>query len=140
VLPGQPTVILDVAHNPNAARSLALNLAAMPKAPATIAVFGMLKDKDIAGVINAVKAHVTRWHIASPGGERGASSAELSTALAAAGAHSNVEAYPDIAHAWFAAREAAGKNDKIVVFGSFLTVAAVLRELRRTPALPAPLT
>src|SRR5207302_1845614 len=77
VLPGRPQVILDVAHNPQAAAVLADNLAAAGYAPETIAVCGMLRDKDIAGVLAALASRVTRWHLASLGGARGASAGEL---------------------------------------------------------------
>jgi dihydrofolate synthase/folylpolyglutamate synthase len=62
VLPGRPTVILDVAHNPHAARSLAENLKRMGLFRETVAVFGMLKDKDIAGVVDAVKGEISFDH------------------------------------------------------------------------------
>ncbi len=60
VLPGRPLVILDVAHNPHAARALAANLASMPAGGRTLAVFAMLNDKDIDGVIAAVKDRIYR--------------------------------------------------------------------------------
>ena len=64
VLPGKPRVILDVAHNPHAATALAGNLAAMPPAGRTIAVFAMLRDKDIAGVVQALNTTVDVWLVA----------------------------------------------------------------------------
>src|SRR5205085_4840110 len=63
VLAGRPQVILDVAHNPQAAEVLAENLAVSGFAPETIAVCGMLRDKDIAGVLLEMKPRVTRWHL-----------------------------------------------------------------------------
>ncbi|MGH8648186.1 MAG: bifunctional tetrahydrofolate synthase/dihydrofolate synthase, partial [Burkholderiales bacterium] len=83
VLPGRPAVILDVAHNPQAARALAASLAAMGGAGRTLAVFGMLKDKDIPGVAAAVKSQVAHWFIAGLGRARGAGVSELGQALAA---------------------------------------------------------
>ena len=83
VLPGRPVVILDVAHNPQAARALAASLAAMGGAGRTLAVFAMLKDKDIAGVIAAVKSQVAHWFIAGLGGARGAGVTELAQVFAA---------------------------------------------------------
>src|SRR5205085_10002620 len=77
VLPGRPQIILDVAHNPQAAAVLADNLAASGYAPETIGVCGMLRDKDAAGVLAAVGPRVTRWHLASLGGARGAAAEEL---------------------------------------------------------------
>ena len=77
VVPGRPQLILDVAHNPHAARSLAQNLAAMPPCRKTYAVFAMLKDKDMAGVALALKEQVNEWLVAGIDAPRGASAAEL---------------------------------------------------------------
>ena len=131
VLPGRPVVILDVAHNPHAARALAANLASMPKSAHTLAVFGMLEDKDIAGVIGAVKSSVTQWFVASTGGPRAASAARLAAALEGAGVAASVTRCDDVASAWHSACNTAAEDDKIIVFGSFLTVAAVMRERQR---------
>ena len=119
ILPGRPQVVLDVAHNVQAARTLAQNLGAAGFAPETIAVCGMLRDKDIAGVLREMAPRVTRWHLATLGGARAASAAELARHLPSA---SSVYEYPSPAQAFAAAKEVAGENDKIVVFGSFLTV------------------
>src|SRR6185503_18947914 len=81
VLPGRPQVVLDVAHNPEAAAILAANLGDGGYAPETIAVFGMLKDKDIAGVVRAAAPRITRWHLATLPGSRGAQSGELKQVL-----------------------------------------------------------
>ena len=123
VLPGRPQVILDVAHNPEAAAVLAHNLGAAGFAPETIAVLGMLKDKDMAGVVRAVAPRVTRWHLASLQGPRGASAAELGQVLAQEKIGSPRFEHANVPGALAAARGEAGENDKIVVFGSFLTVA-----------------
>jgi len=129
VLPGRPQVILDVAHNPEAARSLAANLSAGGYAEESIAVFGMLRDKDIAAVVQAVGPRITRWHLASLGGPRGASASELARILQAAGVAAPRTEHATPAAAFAAARSEAGENDKIVVFGSFLTVAEVMQAL-----------
>ena len=83
VLPGRPQVILDVAHNVEAARNLAENLAASGFAPETIAVCGMLRDKDVAGVLRALAPRITRWHLAALAGPRAASAQDLETNLRA---------------------------------------------------------
>ena len=127
VLPGKPVVILDVAHNPHAAAVLAANLASMDRFPRTVAVFGMLKDKDIAGVVRAMHDEIDVWHVGSLPGPRGASGEELERLLAARGAE--VHVHESIDTAWREAQAAAGEAGRIVVFGSFLTVGAVL-ELR----------
>jgi len=129
VLPGRPQVILDVAHNPEAAHTLAENLASSGYAPETIAVCGMLRDKDIAGVLREVAPRVTRWHLASLPGLRGAAASELAAVLLVSSAHAPLMQYASPAQAFAAAREAAHENDKIIVFGSFLTVGDVMAYL-----------
>ncbi|HEX5611964.1 MAG TPA: bifunctional tetrahydrofolate synthase/dihydrofolate synthase [Burkholderiales bacterium] len=126
VLPGRPQVILDVAHNPQAAQTLADNLADSGYAQETIAVVGMLRDKDIAGVLRAVSAQITRWHAATLGSARGASADEIAAALERSGLVANVTRHESVARALDAARNEAKPDDKIVVFGSFLTVAAAM--------------
>jgi dihydrofolate synthase / folylpolyglutamate synthase len=129
IVPGRPQIILDVAHNPEAATVLAANLAASGDAPRTIAVFGMLRDKDIGGVVRALAPRITRWHLAGLGGARGASADELAAHLAAAGEGVPVFRHPDPAAALAAARGEANDDDKIVVFGSFLTVSEAIASL-----------
>ena len=127
VLPGRPTVVLDVAHNPHAARALAAALGAMGFHPETHAVFGMLADKDIPGVIEAVKRRIDHWHVAGLPGPRGASADSLVLQLRAAGiAPTAIRTFDSIGAAYVAAHGDAADTDRIVVFGSFLTVAAVL--------------
>ncbi|MSQ49771.1 MAG: bifunctional tetrahydrofolate synthase/dihydrofolate synthase [Betaproteobacteria bacterium] len=123
VLAGRPLVVLDVAHNPEAAAVLAANLGASGFSPETSAVFGMLKDKDIAGVVRAVAPRITRWHLANLPGTRGADATQLAKVLREEKIQSPIFKHPTVAAALAAARNEAGENDKIVVFGSFLTVA-----------------
>jgi dihydrofolate synthase/folylpolyglutamate synthase len=129
VLPGRPQVILDVAHNVEAARALAENLGAAGYAAQTLAVFGMLRDKDIAGVARQMAPRVTRWHLCSLGGPRGTDAGTLARILASAGIRAPLLKHGGAAEAFAAAREEAGENDKIVAFGSFLTVAEVMQSL-----------
>jgi dihydrofolate synthase / folylpolyglutamate synthase len=127
VLPGRPAIVLDVAHNPHAARVLAATLGAMGYFPATIAVFGMLADKDVRGVIDAVKARIDAWFVASLPGPRGGAADAIRAELTRAGiAPSAIRTFDDIDSAYAAARGEADEADRIVVFGSFLTVAAAL--------------
>ncbi|MFO1204775.1 MAG: bifunctional tetrahydrofolate synthase/dihydrofolate synthase [Burkholderiales bacterium] len=134
VLPGRPVVILDVAHNPHAARSLADNLKRMGRFRETVAVFGMLKDKDITGVVAALRDEVTRWLVADIRERRGASSAQLREALLAAGVTADILAFEDVAAAFREACSRATVNDRILVFGSFLTVAQAMAERTQTDA------
>ena len=123
VLPGRPQVVLDVAHNPDAAAVLAANLGESGFAPQTIAVIGMLRDKDVAGVVRAVAPRITRWHLATLPGARGADAATLAGVLREEKIQAPFFEHPTVAEALAAARGEAGESDKIVVFGSFLTVA-----------------
>ncbi|MFN2644715.1 MAG: bifunctional tetrahydrofolate synthase/dihydrofolate synthase [Burkholderiales bacterium] len=125
VLPGRPQIILDVAHNPQAAAVLAENLAASGYAPETIAVCGMLRDKDVAAVLAVLAPRVTRWHFATLTGARGALADELARHVEGAS-----ECFATPAEAFRAALERAHEDDKIVVFGSFLTVGEVLAWLK----------
>ena len=126
-LPGRPQVILDVAHNPEAAHTLAENLAASGFSPETYAVCGMLKDKDIAGVMRELAPRITQWHLATLHGPRGASADELEARLGENAARK----FDSPAAALAAAIERAGENDKIVVFGSFLTVGEAITWLKQ---------
>ena len=132
VLPGRPTIVLDVAHNPHAAHVLAAALGSMGFHPRTTAVLGMLGDKDLDGVIAAMKPRVDRWHVAPLPGPRGADAAALCNALARDGVESgNVRVFDDVLSAYRAARDGADEADRIIVFGSFLTVAAILAARQR---------
>ncbi len=127
VLPGRPVTVLDVAHNPHAATVLADELGAMGFHPRTLAVFGMLADKDIAGVAAAMVVRIDRWFVAGLPGPRGATSKQLRDALLDAGVDgAAIECFDNVADAHTAAHGKAVEADRIVVFGSFLTVAAVL--------------
>ncbi len=132
VLPGRPSVILDVAHNPHAASALNQNLGNMGFHPYTYAVFGSMQDKDIDGVMAAMAEHVDHWCVCGLPSARAASASELAAKaqLMLAGrddsGERSVHIFPDPAQAFANAMSRAGENDRIVVFGSFLTVAGVM--------------
>ena len=129
---GTPAIVLDVAHNPHAARVFAGALATMGFHPRTIAVFGMLADKDIDGVIAAMSRASTAgmWRRCRARAARAPPA--LRDALLRAGvAAGDVRAFDDVASAYRAARDGAGEADRIIVFGSFLTVAAILAARER---------
>jgi dihydrofolate synthase / folylpolyglutamate synthase len=127
VLPGRPVTVLDVAHNPQAAAALADSLASMGFHPQTWAVFGIMADKDIGSVIAALLPRVDRWYVASLPPPRGATASDLRQRLETAGvAPAAIRDFNDPASAYRAAREAVAEADRIIVFGSFLTVAAAL--------------
>ena len=134
VLPGRPVIVLDVAHNPHAAAVLAQNLDMMGFYPRTHAVFGMLRDKDIGGVIDKIGDRIDHWHIASTPGARGASAADIAGLVRAAAPDASVTEYADFAAAFTAARERAKPDDRILAFGSFLSVAEVLHAINELSA------
>lgn len=126
VLRHQPLAVIDVAHNPHAARALASNLGQMATPGNKIAVFAMLADKDIAGVIEAMRAEVDLWLIAPIHQARGADIALLQDRLRSAGVTA-VRGFPDVKAAWRHACQIAGDGDRIAAFGSFHTVAEVMQ-------------
>jgi dihydrofolate synthase/folylpolyglutamate synthase len=123
-------VVLDVAHNPQAAAVLAENLGDMGFFPETYAVFGMLRDKDIVGVCDAVRKRISAWFTTDLSVPRGASAATLADAIGKSGAEGEVLRFANPLDAYSAARGRAAENDRIVVFGSFFTVAEVMKAIR----------
>jgi dihydrofolate synthase/folylpolyglutamate synthase len=121
-----PGVFVDVAHNPEAARALAATLREQPVAGRTLAVVGMLADKDAAGVFAALSGEVDAWWVCTPESPRARSAAELAELLLPVAGTNAVTVEPDVVRALAAARSAAREDDRIVVFGSFYTAAAVL--------------
>jgi dihydrofolate synthase / folylpolyglutamate synthase len=118
-----PSIIVDVAHNPQAAQSLAHNLQASPCAGRTLAVFAMLADKDVEGVISAVAAEIDVWFVADIDNARGAKASELQAKLLKVTDAAAILIYTNVTLALQAAYKNAVKNDRIIVFGSFYTVA-----------------
>jgi dihydrofolate synthase/folylpolyglutamate synthase len=128
--------ILDVAHNPDAARVLAANLAGRPVAGRTLAVCGILADKDAAGVAAELGPRIDEWWMATTHGARGADGAALAGRMAPH-LRSPVHIASDIAAGCAAALAAARAGDRIVVFGSFHTVAPALDWLEARARLPS---
>ena len=130
VLPGQPTIILDVAHNPHASAALAQNLENMAYHPYTIAVFGAMADKDIDGVLKPMMDKIDFWYFCDLPTARAASAESLASRLRTLGfkegADSGIEVFSSPALAYESALKKAGEGDRISVFGSFYTVAGVL--------------
>lgn len=127
VLPGMPRQILDVAHNVAAAQALADNLKEQVSPGYTLAVVGMLADKDVTGVVSALNSQVDQWFLADLNVPRGLTAAELEPLLVAQGGQIG-GLFPSVAAARAAALEKATQADRIVIFGSFYTVAEVLHE------------
>ncbi|HEY4351810.1 MAG TPA: bifunctional tetrahydrofolate synthase/dihydrofolate synthase [Paraburkholderia sp.] len=130
VLPGKPSIVLDVGHNPHAAAVLAQNLGNMGYFPYTYAVFGSMRDKDIAGVLAHLKGEIDHWCLTDLPTPRGASVEQLEAALRDAGVadgpDSSVTRFASPSEAFQDALNRASDNDRIVVFGSFFTVAGVM--------------
>jgi len=127
VLARAPELIVDVAHNPQAARALAEYLSAQPKP--TVAVFGLLDDKDLAGVVTPLHAYISHWQVLgleadSPRGQSAETTlARLRAALPTVAASPQTSA----AQALAAARSMLPPTARILGFGSFHVVAAILR-------------
>jgi dihydrofolate synthase/folylpolyglutamate synthase len=124
VLAGTVERIFDVAHNPHAAAALAAALAERPCRGRTLAVCAMLGDKDAAGVAAAMAPHVDTWHLGGLGGERGQTAEALAARMGLAHTSRTLHADPRAAYA--AACADAREGDRVVVFGSFHTIAELL--------------
>lgn len=130
VVSTQPFIILDVAHNPGAAMVLSQNLRATRPTGQTFAIMAMLRDKDIRGVIQALKNDMDYWFVSSVDASRAAAADYLINELYEAEvANDRIRKFSDTISAFVFACEQAGKNDRICVFGSFYTVGDVLRYL-----------
>ena len=129
LVPGRPAIILDVSHNPQAVAILAQNMSNMAFYPETWAVFGIMADKDIAGVIRAIKDRVTRWLVCTLKGNRAADAAKLAKLLREEGITDPIYEFISARDAFNYALSAANENDRILAFGSFLTVAEAMQVL-----------
>lgn len=130
VVPGRPPVVLDVAHNPQAVAGLADNLGEMGFFEKTFALVGMLSDKDIVGALSPLAGKVDHWLLASLDVPRGASAELLAGVLAQISPGGTVECFSSPVDAFARAAKLAGENDRILAFGSFHTVAAIMRALK----------
>lgn len=128
IVPGQPALVLDVAHNPHSVAALAANLDAMGFYPATHAVFGAMGDKDLGEMLRRMDPLVDRWYFTDLPTPRAAAAASLQalwqsqTRRKDAGASTHASPVDALR----AAVEAATPTDRILVFGSFFTVGGVL--------------
>ena len=131
IVAGQPTLVLDVAHNPHAVATLMQNLDQMGFHPRTHAVFGAMRDKDIASMLSRMAPVVDHWHFTDLPLPRAATAKELAAAhqgLVVKGPGPvAVSCHADPALALAAALKGSDPTDRIVVFGSFSTVGGVLK-------------
>jgi dihydrofolate synthase/folylpolyglutamate synthase len=141
IIPGQPTLVLDVAHNPHSVAALTANLDAMGYFPTTHAVFGAMADKDLAPMLTRIGPLVDRWYFTDLPTPRAESAAGLqqkwnALQMVAGGRRAvTCSTHASPAEALQAAMEAADPTDRIVIFGSFHTVGGVL--LNGVPRLQA---
>ncbi len=128
-LQDKPAVILDVAHNPQSASYLAQQLSRLqPRYARIVALVGMLKDKDLVQSLQPLTSCVTQWHLVSLPGTRGAANEQLRSALQTidAGAAATALTHTDVAAAYHTILASLHADDLLVIFGSFVTVSAVL--------------
>lgn len=129
VLPGQPMQILDVAHNPQSARALAQTLSGQFCRGRTRAVLAMLGDKDIVATLACLHAVVDDWYLAPLDVPRGASVADLRSAMMGGeGGSGSIRDFASVVAAHRAALSDAAMEDRLIICGSFYTVAAVLSD------------
>jgi dihydrofolate synthase/folylpolyglutamate synthase len=114
-----------VAHNPQSARALADLLLNTPCKGRTLAVFGVMGDKDLRGIVEPLVAQVDAWYLATPAVLRAAGVGDLERVLQDSGADA-VQGYENVAAALRAATGAAREIDRVIVFGSFYTVAEAM--------------
>ena len=137
IVPGEPALVLDVAHNPHAVAALAENLDAMGFYPTTHGVFGVMADKDLAPMFARIGPMIDRWYFTDLPTPRAAKAADLQARWQAQNtrADASASAHAGPMEALQAAIDRADPADRIVVFGSFFTVGGVLEH--GTPRLRA---
>ena len=128
IVPGQPTLVLDVAHNPHSVAALAANLDAMGFFPRTHAVFGAMQDKDLQGVVQHLAPIVEDWYCIDLPLPRAASADALSKIVLHVQPRAKVSMHVSPSQGLAAALKRADPADRILVFGSFLTVGGVLKD------------
>jgi len=130
IVPGQPTLVLDVAHNPHSVAALAANLDAMGFFPTTHAVFGAMADKDLAPMLAKVAPLVDRWYFTDLPLPRASTADSLAEQWQRQNTRTDTSfaTFSDPQVALEAAMKAADPTDRIVVFGSFHTVGGVLKD------------
>ena len=129
IIPGEPTLVLDVAHNPHAVAALTANLDAMGFFPTTHAVFGAMADKDLSAMLARIGPIIDKWYFTDLPTPRALAATDLMQRwqLQNARKDASADTYPDPEAALQAAIAAADPADRILVFGSFYTVGGVLQ-------------
>ncbi len=136
VVPGQPALVLDVAHNPHAVAALAQNMDQMGFFPRTHAVFGAMADKDLVQILERIAPLIDAWHFTDLELPRAAKALDLAAEFERLRAEGRIKPPSGVSvachssplEALSAAASAADPADRIVVFGSFYTVGGVLKK------------
>ncbi len=128
-IPGPVERVFDVSHNPDAARVLAANLMAHPAGGRTYGVMGMFRDKAVEEVAQALAGRFDRWYLGGLEGPRGQSAAALAARVRSALPQVELLEHASVPQAHAAAFAAAQPGDRVVVFGSFQTVAQILKDI-----------
>ena len=138
VIQTQPEWLIDVAHNPHAAKQLAKYIQENPVNGRTYALFSMLRDKDINEVLNIMDSVIDEWHIVATKGSRGLSLDELKQHFSQQNIKKNTErnlqlntltqviSYDSFSDACDALKNMAKDEDRVVAFGSFLVISEIL--------------
>lgn len=127
VLPGDVPLILDVAHNPQAARALAVNLSAWPMPGKVYAVTAMMADKDIGEIMAVMASVVDHWCLSSVDLPRAATAEQLAVILDQTVPRAEYQLCDSVNEALAVLETLIKPNDRVVVFGSFYTVAEVMQ-------------
>ncbi|MAQ73442.1 MAG: bifunctional tetrahydrofolate synthase/dihydrofolate synthase [Gammaproteobacteria bacterium] len=126
VISKNPEIILDVAHNADASSELCKNLSYSP-ARRTVAVIGILGDKDVYSLVKPMKSIIDSWYCGTIDNERGMNSEEIKYRISSIIDKQYLQSYPSIVEAYSAAVQSLHKDDRLIVYGSFYTVSEILK-------------
>lgn len=132
VIDGTPLLVLDVAHNPDSIALLAENLHGQNCAGETFAVVAMLKDKDIEMSLSNIRSNIDRWYVAGLTVARGESENNIRNIIQKIDPGKSVHVFATVEEAWQQAVKQSSSIDRVVGFGSFHTVGAIICDLART--------
>lgn len=119
-------IILDVAHNYDSAKILSENLMALPRPRKTIAVFAVLIDKDVDGIVSLLYDHIDKWYISQVSSHRRMEVDQVEQSLMKKSSTTHVVKFDSVESAYARAQLDASEGDRILVFGSIFTVSEVL--------------
>ena len=132
LIEGNISVLLDVAHNPQAVQALFDYLQSDFAGKKIHAVFAMMKDKDIVSVIEIIRPVIKDWFIAPLNNPRAADELQMQDCFRCCGINDVTFGFKDFSEAYVAAENRAEKGDLIVVFGSFFLVSEYLTRTENT--------